>query len=429
MMQVQKGQVKYKDRSDIICTYGINDAGKQYYFLDGEKLSNGNWVASTALVEAIDPLVVASNIGVISGEGEVVVPFENKAIKPISDKAILVEKAVPSTQSVIDAVNMRKEPLAATKLVTTPATIKDRMNAKMGNGGRFIFNDQFSEASVFDLDGNNLLNDEYYSFIGLNNDTLYMSKNVVDSDIVEYGFVANEDKKSSTEELLDVKEVKVAPEEIDKAMQSGEQSSEQSSESEKSASQSKSVLPSESFHPVDLQTIGIKDDFREDALDGEKPSDNKILANRLSDKDPFNSDKISKKTEKETRISLFDGLKFAEQVEDNDSNEFDTINGGNDTIIEDTAVALSKLIKKNKEQRERIVSYEDKIKDLISFKRQAFSENQRLIKENEILKKQVTKLESELAANNEKLEKLSVQVAGKDDLAKLLVDAQSLLDE
>ena len=83
MMQVQKGQVKYKDRSDIICTYGINDAGKQYYFLDGEKLSNGNLIASTALVEAIDPLVVASNVGVISSNGEIIVPFENKSIKPV----------------------------------------------------------------------------------------------------------------------------------------------------------------------------------------------------------------------------------------------------------------------------------------------------------------------------------------------------------
>ena len=34
MMQIQKGQVKYKDRTDIICTYGVAD-GKQYYFLDG----------------------------------------------------------------------------------------------------------------------------------------------------------------------------------------------------------------------------------------------------------------------------------------------------------------------------------------------------------------------------------------------------------
>ena len=31
-MKIQKGLVKYKERSDIICTYGITDDGKQYYF-------------------------------------------------------------------------------------------------------------------------------------------------------------------------------------------------------------------------------------------------------------------------------------------------------------------------------------------------------------------------------------------------------------
>ena len=30
-MKIQKGLVKYKDRSDIVCTYGITDDGKQYY--------------------------------------------------------------------------------------------------------------------------------------------------------------------------------------------------------------------------------------------------------------------------------------------------------------------------------------------------------------------------------------------------------------
>ncbi|MDD5888919.1 MAG: hypothetical protein PUC82_05500 [bacterium] len=394
MMQVQKGQVKYKDRSDIICTYGINDAGKQYYFLDGEKLSNGNCVASTALVEAIDPLVVASNIGVISSDGDIVVPFENKAIKPISDKAILVEKAIPTTQSVIDSVNMRKDPLAATKLVTTPATIKDRMNAKMGNGGRFIFNDQFSEASVFDLDGNNLLDNEYYSFIGLNNGTLYMSKNTVDSVIDEYKLGESKEEKASDDELLDVQEAKVSPEVIDKAMESSNNAPVTKSSEE----------PEKLLHPVSPQVIDSVDEFKDRDIAKENTE-------------------LPKKSDKDTRVSLFEGLKFDDV--DNTTSELNA----DDTIIEDTAVMLSKLIKKNKEQRDMINSYQTKMNDLLAFKRQAFSENQKLIKENETLKKRIASLESDLAVDSEKLEKLSAQVAGKDNLAKLLVDAKDLLDE
>lgn len=187
-MQIQKGLVKYKDRSDIICTYGITDDGKQYYFLDGNRLPNGNIIATTALVEAIDPVAVSSSIGVIDVNGNVVIPFENKAIKLITDNILLVEKSKPTTDSVLEAIKLRSDPLAATRLVTTPATIKDKINGKMGTEGKFVFNDQFSEASIFDVDGKNLINNEYFSFIGVNKEKVFFSKNTVDSDVREYAF-------------------------------------------------------------------------------------------------------------------------------------------------------------------------------------------------------------------------------------------------
>lgn len=425
MMRIQKGQVKYKDRSDIICTYGINDDGKQYYFLDGEKLSNGNLVASTALVEAIDPLVVASNIGVISNDGEIVVPFENKAIKPILNNAILVEKAIPSTQSVIDAIGMRRDPLAATKLVTTPATIKEKMNAKMGFGGRFIFNDQFSEASVFDLDGKNLLDNQYYSFIGLNHNKLYMSKNVVDSEIVEYSFDGDKgDEKTKSDELLDVQDVKVPADVVDKAIKDSDKvidkkdnkdnkffNNDVEDENNKDNENDEAKFATSQFHPVNLQVIEETPNEFNDALS--------IKEKRVEE--PNSNNKFIKNPDKETRVSLFEGLKLDG---DNSGELNDDTN-----LIEDAASTISKLIKKNKEQREKIENYEDEVNDLILFKRQAFSENQKLSKEADALKKRIEKLEAELVTKNEELEKLTAQVAGKDDLVKLLADAQNLLDE
>ena len=173
-MQIQKGLVKYKDRSDILCTYGITEEGKTYYFLEGNAISNGNIVATTVLVEAIDPLVVSSSIGVINPNGDVIIPFENKSIKTIANDLLLVEKATPVTESVIEAIELRRDPQAASRLVTTPAVIKESMNAKMGNDGRFVFNDQFSEATICDIDGNNLVNNELYSFVGITADKLYL---------------------------------------------------------------------------------------------------------------------------------------------------------------------------------------------------------------------------------------------------------------
>lgn len=187
-MKIEKGIVKYKDRSDIVCTYGTTDDGTKYYFLDEndeKKFTNGNRIVSSLLVEAIDPMVKASNIGVIDGEGVVVIPCVNRSIRPIDDNTILVEASVPISQSVIDAVELRNDPLAATKLVSTPATIKDKINKQMGTEGKYVFNDQFSEATICDINGNNLVDNEYYSFIAQANGKLYMSKNVAETDVKE----------------------------------------------------------------------------------------------------------------------------------------------------------------------------------------------------------------------------------------------------
>ncbi len=194
-MKIQKGIVKYKDREDIVCTYGITDDNKQYYFLDAndeKKFRNGNRIASKDLKEAIDPMVKASQIGVIDSNGNEVVPFVNRTIRPVNDDIILIEIANPVSQSVIDAISLKSDPSAATQLVSSTSSIKDKLNKKMENVGRFIFNDMFSEATVCDINGNNLVNGEYYSFIGLTDSKLYFSKNTADSEIVEYSILPPE---------------------------------------------------------------------------------------------------------------------------------------------------------------------------------------------------------------------------------------------
>ena len=136
--------------------------------------------------EAIDPVAMASSIGLIDPNGNVIIPFENKAIKPIANDLLLVEKAKPVTESVIEAIELRADPQAASRLVTTPAVIKENMNAKMGAEGRFVFNDQFSEATICDVNGNNLVDNELYSFVGVTADKLYLSKNTAESFVSEF---------------------------------------------------------------------------------------------------------------------------------------------------------------------------------------------------------------------------------------------------
>lgn len=217
-MQIQRGLVKYKDRSDIICTYGVGSTGIQYYFLDEARLSNGNIIVTTTLLEAVDPIVIASNVGVIDEDGNVVIECNNKSIKPISSDILLVEKAQPTSPNVLEAISLKEDPNAATKLVTTPATIKDNINKAMGAEGRFVFNDQFSEASIYDIDGNNLVNNEYYSFIGSNDKKIYFSKNTIDSEVDEYSLNQDGNDDEDQQPKLNVETTNVTVDVIEKAL-------------------------------------------------------------------------------------------------------------------------------------------------------------------------------------------------------------------
>ena len=99
---------------------------------------------------------------------------------------LLVEPAEPVSESVIEANKSRMDPLSTNKLVSTSAQIKDKINAKMSPEGRYLYNDQFSDITICDANGNNLVNNEYYSFIAKDKDKLYITKNNADTEVLEF---------------------------------------------------------------------------------------------------------------------------------------------------------------------------------------------------------------------------------------------------
>ena len=217
-MKVQKGVVKYKDRSDINCTYGVTDDNVNYYFLEEKELINGSHIASKELKEAIDPMVQASKIGVVDSEGKEIIPFTNRSIKPVNENVLLVEPSEPVSESVKEAVSLKNDPLAATKLVSTNADIRGRLKEKMGGDGRYLFNDQFSEATLYDASGNNLIGNEYYSFISSMNDKLYLSKNTTDCEIAEYSLLPAEVQANNAEQTINVGDVQVSQDVVEGAL-------------------------------------------------------------------------------------------------------------------------------------------------------------------------------------------------------------------
>lgn len=540
-MQIQKGLVKYKDRSDIVCTYGLVDGGKQYYFLDGNALSNGNIVASTVLVEAIDPLVVASSVGLIDSKGNIVIPFENRMIKPISDKFLLVEKADITTPSIIEAISLRSDPLAATKLVTTPATIKDKIYAKMGNDGKYLFNDQFSEATICDIDGKNVLNNEFYSFIAVKNNMLYLCKNTVDSSVLEFSLDTLNYVEEKVESSLDVSNVSVSKDTIDKAMNDNNSRfgdkditavNFEAMNEEKAIDSEMPIVDEEISDNTlnsDAQNNKIEEMYSENTTDKAMENMDSVSENRSEDNgdgrsgrvnlanildeavaaDPISTDeykdvKVNSKglvsfdfgdninydeedekpndeqvwltgpidqsvVEEETvldndedKVSEFKrGLKdidleandiFANskvQADSIDSTSID-FEAKKDTIIDDVATTMSNLIKMNRSQRDKINAYEERINQIVDMHKKVVDKARSQLSEMESLKGKakeyetmVERLESKVAMleakiqeqdrliNNQsgELDNLRPQVAGKQELAKILADAQSFLDQ
>ena len=381
-MQIQKGQVKYKDRTDIICTYCVED-GIAYYFLDNEKLGNDRIVASTELVEAIDPTVPAFHIGVIDNNGKVIIPFENKVIKDINNKALLAEIAEVKDPKVLQAIEMRKDPLAATNLVKNSAAIKEKVHFSMGEEGRFVFNDQFSEATIYDYDGNNLLDNKYYSFIGCNNDILYLAGNTMDTEVIKYSLdkkekiVGEEEKLDSS--ILDVRNTSVQSDDVNKAFE--EKENENNVE----------------FHDVPLQNIVEGDDFEEKESDDveEKKEDIPLPAVPLEDK----------------------------SVEDKK-----TLSRNN--IIGDTTTIVARLIDQNKQQKELITKQNSEIVNLKEVQEKLFKENRMLSARSDDLNIKLASLEKNNKILLNKVAEMKKEMPDrKEELVKLLTDAKNLLGE
>ena len=184
-MEILKGQVRDPGYPDCECTYAKMDNGQLYYFIKDGELSNQNIIVTTILKEAIGHTPYTS-LGLINSNGDVLIPFENKAITKLDDNLLLVEKNAATTQSVIDAINAKSDPFSATNLVNTANAIKEQMKSVMGYSAEFVFDNQFSEAALYNIQGQNI-GGAYFSFIGRDDfGNYYMSSNVLNSQIVKY---------------------------------------------------------------------------------------------------------------------------------------------------------------------------------------------------------------------------------------------------
>lgn len=188
-MEILKGMVREKGFEDKECTYMKTDDGKQFYFIEDFQLSNGNIIACSDLSQGVGNKP-RQTLGVITPRGEIVIPFENKMITPLENNLLLVERNTPITPNVIDALAKKDDPQTVTKYMNDANTIKSQLKSVMAGGENFVFDNPFSEAALYTLEGVNV-GGNYFSFISKNGNDYYLSTNVVGSSILKYDSSVN----------------------------------------------------------------------------------------------------------------------------------------------------------------------------------------------------------------------------------------------
>lgn len=457
MIDIQKAIIKYKGRSDYERFYGDVD-GTRYFFMENGTLPNGNMIGSTELVEVIEPTATASSLGVLNPEGKVVIPFQNKMIKPINDRLLLVELSKPVSKSVSESLASRSDPLAATRLVNTAAAIKEKMNEKLGTEGRFVFNDQFSEASIFTNDGQNVMNDQYYSYIGTKDDNIYLTKNTVDSPIDEYAINAPFMKddifatapRVEPENALDLKQVVVDKQDIDTAVENtvlgdnAEEVLEETATEEKVAE----AVPEKDSKVVAFPTV--ETERKLEGLPTVQPV--KIVENTISDFPSISKNELETgeqdlfKEEADTDFSVSDeSLEKAEntllahdEVQpksnnlemqkhstlDSEVSDYYTSEG---SIFQDATSAFAELITQNKELKSKNTELKEKnevLETRLSASRAKFIRYEKAVGN---LEARVQSQDAVIADQEEELMQLRRQLQGKQDFVKLLDEARGLL--
>lgn len=205
-MEIKNGFVQWDDRKDIPCMFAEMEDGTRYYFK--QELQNGNRIVTTSLLEFVDPMSKKQNIGLLGPNGNIVIPCNNSSIQVLGEDLLLVEPAEPISENVKETNRLRQDPLAATRLVSTPAQIKEKMNAKMGPTAKYEAYDQFKDVTLCDGNGNNYLGGEYYSFVAIDGDKLYLAKNYADTEIKVFSIP---DKKIIEKEIKPIEEIVTEP--------------------------------------------------------------------------------------------------------------------------------------------------------------------------------------------------------------------------
>lgn len=373
-VEFNRGKVAYKGQSEIYCNYAkvVNPDGTEVYYYFLSDLDNGCYIASTDLKEAIDPDIPKSSLGLLDKKGDIIIPFENKLLKVVDDKYLLAVLNQPRTKSVLDAVFSRNDPTAAERMVNANASIKDKLNKAMSTqgGGKFILNDLLSEGTVYSLNGHNLFDNQYFSFIGMTPDSFFGTTNVPEDQVKEFPVNAPVKSTSLLQNAPVVEQDKVLP----------------------------VIDPSPA--PLDVSSTQVSKDVIDSALEGS--SDNNVTT--ISDSvvnEKNSSDDIQSTFDKplnEVKLDSIFSQPVAETVHSSIVNE--SLKDSKDSIKSDSANSLFSFDSTtfNEESSEKEESFSDVVSAVGG-----------LVQENQKQKQELKKKDLNIISLQERIQKMQEQ--------------------
>lgn len=404
-MEIKKGISQMAEYPNVEINYVMSNDGRMYYVLKEGVLANGCIIATLDPKYAIDEANPSTSVGVFSATGEVLVDFDKKSIKAISDDLVLAVNSKLNTPEVIGVAGREDDPMTSNTVNASKTVIINKLKEEMGPNGELLFEDPYSEANIYRID---TYNDK------LGNDSSFIGKS-------EKGLFFHTNDAKSTTQIVEIDDFKSDENVVI------ENASDDSTSGDLNLDIDSDLLSGFSIPDEDLEKV---------AVDSETEEDNNMVSSEEVaeevEEDKQQDDIVETVEENTTENDNSDDE--VDTKEDDSSNsdeespeqEDDEVSDANDLDIEQKDINLN-IDDDNNDYREEmddvVTNDESSDNEVLD---NAISVINKMIKETNKLKDKIKELEEEL---EEKEKIIKESESKKDELNEILDKANEVLDE
>lgn len=403
-MEIKKGISQMAEYPNVEINYVMSNDGRMYYVLKDGILANGCIIATLDPKYAIDEANPSTSVGVFSATGEVLVDFDKKSIKAITDDLVLAVNSKLNTPEVIGVAGREDDPMTSNTVNASKTVIINKLKEEMGPNGELLFEDPYSEANIYRID---TYNDK------LGNDSSFIGKS-------EKGLFFHTNDAKSTTQIVEIDDFKSDENVVI------ENASDDSTSGDLNLDIDSDLLSGFSIPDEDLEKVAVESETEED--------NNMVSSEEVAEEveDTQQNDTVETVEENTTENNNSDDE--VDTKEDDSSNsdeespeqEDDEVSDDNDLDIEQKDINLNIDDDNNDYQEEMddvVTNDESSDNEVLD---NAISVINKMIKETNKLKDKIKELEEEL---EEKEKIIKESESKKDELNEILDKANEVLDE